>query len=108
MCSKCVRNLKKSEKILTNSYLCKTQVKKNFCLLFMTLKKRFNHAILLYGLLCPGGVLMFVCKDLLKGLDYECVAGQDTTEVTEVVTDSRKITKGCLFIPSLGFSTIFF
>ena len=48
---------------------------------------------------------MFVCKDLLKGLDYECVAGQDTTEVTEVVTDSRKITKGCLFICICGYKT---
>mgnify|MGYP002676408262 CR=1 FL=1 len=48
---------------------------------------------------------MFVCNDLLKGLDYECVAGQDTTEVTEVVTDSRKITKGCLFICICGYKT---
>lgn len=48
---------------------------------------------------------MFVCKDLLKGLDYECVAGQDTTEVTEVVIDSRKITKGCLFICICGYKT---
>lgn len=71
----------------------------------MTLKKSVNHAILLYGLLCPGGVFMFVCKDLLKGLDYECVAGQDTTEVTEVVIDSRKITKGCLFICICGYKT---
>lgn len=48
---------------------------------------------------------MFVCKDLLKGLTYECVKGKDTKEVTEVVIDSRKITPGCLFICICGYKT---
>lgn len=48
---------------------------------------------------------MFVCKDLLKGLRYDCVRGMDTTEVTEVVTDSRKVTGGCLFICITGYQT---
>ncbi len=48
---------------------------------------------------------MFVCKDLLKGLRYDCVRGRDTTEVTEVVTDSRKVTEGCLFICITGYRT---
>ena len=46
---------------------------------------------------------MFVCKDLLKNLTYECVRGNDTQEVTEVVIDSRKITPGCLFICISGY-----
>lgn len=46
---------------------------------------------------------MFVCKDLLKGLTYECVRGKDTQEITEVVIDSRKITPGCLFICICGY-----
>lgn len=48
---------------------------------------------------------MFVCKDLLKGLRYDCIRGVDTTEVTEVVTDSRKVTPGCLFICITGYQT---
>lgn len=46
---------------------------------------------------------MFGCKELMKGLRYECIRGKDTTEVTEVVTDSRKVTKGCLFICISGY-----
>lgn len=45
---------------------------------------------------------MFQCKDLLKGFDYECIRGSIDTEVSEVVNDSRKITKDCLFICIIG------
>ncbi len=41
---------------------------------------------------------MFQCKDLLSGLEYECIKGSTDTVVSEVVNDSRKITAGCLFI----------
>ena len=44
-------------------------------------------------------------KDLLKGLNYKCLLGDDNCEVTEVVNDSRKITPGCLFICISGYST---
>lgn len=37
-------------------------------------------------------------KELLAELTYECIRGTDDIEVTEVVYDSRKVTKGCLFI----------
>lgn len=41
-------------------------------------------------------------KDLLSNLEYECIAGTEETEVTEVVYDSRKVTPGCLFICIVG------
>jgi UDP-N-acetylmuramoyl-L-alanyl-D-glutamate--2,6-diaminopimelate ligase len=41
---------------------------------------------------------MFACRDLLKGFDYSCIRGTLEREVSEVVNDSRRITKGCLFI----------
>ncbi len=41
---------------------------------------------------------MIKCKDLLKGFTYECIKGSTDAEVSEVVNDSRKITKDCLFI----------
>lgn len=41
---------------------------------------------------------MFKCLDLLKGFEYECTKGNVGVEVSEVVNDSRKITKDCLFI----------
>ncbi|MDD6810290.1 MAG: UDP-N-acetylmuramoyl-L-alanyl-D-glutamate--2,6-diaminopimelate ligase [Lachnospiraceae bacterium] len=37
-------------------------------------------------------------KELLSGLEYQCVRGTEDTEVSEVVYDSRKVTPGCLFI----------
>lgn len=46
---------------------------------------------------------MFNCKELLHGLTYECVKGSTDREVTEVVYDSRKITKDCLFICICGY-----
>jgi UDP-N-acetylmuramoyl-L-alanyl-D-glutamate--2,6-diaminopimelate ligase len=41
---------------------------------------------------------MFKCVDLLRGFDYECIKGSTDVDVSEVVNDSRKITKDCLFI----------
>lgn len=37
-------------------------------------------------------------KELLAELKYECIRGTDDIGVTEVVYDSRKVTRGCLFI----------
>lgn len=37
-------------------------------------------------------------KDLLKGLNYQFIRGNLDVEVSEVVYDSRKVTKDCLFI----------
>lgn len=48
------------------------------------------------------GSWMYTCKDLLKGIDYECVKGSADVKVSEVVNDSRKITKDCLFICVTG------
>lgn len=41
---------------------------------------------------------MAVLKELLEGIVYRCVKGSTDTEITELVYDSRKITKGCLFV----------
>lgn len=41
---------------------------------------------------------MFALTDLLENLKYTCIRGSKDTVVTEVVYDSRKITKDCLFI----------
>lgn len=41
---------------------------------------------------------MKTIKELLNKLDYKCIVGDLDREVTQVVYDSRKITKGCLFI----------
>ncbi len=41
---------------------------------------------------------MFTCRNLLRGIEYECVRGSDEREISEVVNDSRKITRDCLFI----------
>lgn len=37
-------------------------------------------------------------KDLLTNLEYECIKGTEDIEVTDVIYDSRKVTKDCLFI----------
>lgn len=37
-------------------------------------------------------------KELLAELTYECIRGTEDIEVTEVIYDSRKVTKGSLFI----------
>ncbi len=44
------------------------------------------------------------CKELLKELSYECIRGTADREITEVVYDSRKISKGCLFICICGYN----
>lgn len=48
---------------------------------------------------------MFQCKELLKGITYECIKGTVDKEVSEVVYDSRKIVKDCLFICICGYNT---
>ncbi len=39
-----------------------------------------------------------VCRQLLSRISYTVIKGDDDTTVSEVVYDSRKITKGCMFI----------
>lgn len=48
---------------------------------------------------------MFRCEELLKGITYECIKGTVCREVSEVVYDSRKIVKDCLFICICGYNT---
>lgn len=48
---------------------------------------------------------MFQCKELLNGITYECIKGTVDKEVGEVVYDSRKIVKDCLFICICGYNT---
>ncbi len=45
---------------------------------------------------------MFALKELLQGFEYECVKGSVEKQISEVVTDNRKITKDCLFICVIG------
>lgn len=37
-------------------------------------------------------------RDLLSGLDYQCLMGDPDTEVTAVINDSRQVVPGCLFL----------
>lgn len=48
---------------------------------------------------------MFKCKELLEGITYECIKGTIDKEISEVVYDSRKIVKDCLFICICGYNT---
>lgn len=41
---------------------------------------------------------MMKCKELCKGFEYECIKGSMDVDVSEVVNDSRKVAKDCLFI----------
>lgn len=41
---------------------------------------------------------MYQCRELLGGFEYQCIKGSTDVEISEVVNDSRKITKDCLFI----------
>lgn len=41
---------------------------------------------------------MFLCKELIEKLEYTCIRGSVEAEVSAVVTDSRKIVPGCMFI----------
>lgn len=49
--------------------------------------------------------VMFRCEELLKGITYECIKGTVDRRVSEVVYDSRKIVKNCLFICICGYNT---
>lgn len=37
-------------------------------------------------------------RDLLENIEYECIQGTVDREVTEVVYDSRKVSRGCVFV----------
>lgn len=60
-------------------------------ILFKSIAKRMKGAL-------EGADEMAALKDLLQKIQYTCVQGNEETEITEVVYDSRKITEGCLFI----------
>lgn len=44
------------------------------------------------------------CSQLLEGLEYKCLQGDLSSEVTVVVNDSRKLEPGCMFICIKGAS----
>lgn len=46
---------------------------------------------------------MVWCKELLQKISWECIKGNADRMVSEVVYDSRKITKDCLFICICGY-----
>ena len=50
------------------------------------------------------GKNMFQCEELLKGLSYRCVRGSMNKSINEVVYDSRKISRDCLFICICGYN----
>lgn len=41
-------------------------------------------------------------SEIIKETDGKVLCGDANIEITDVVTDSRKITKGCLFVPLVG------
>lgn len=43
-----------------------------------------------------------ICKDLLGKVPYTVIRGDENTSISEVVYDSRKITKDCMFICIVG------
>ncbi len=45
-----------------------------------------------------GGRSMYQCSELLRGVEYECIKGSTKVDVSEVVNDSRRVTKDCLFL----------
>lgn len=47
-----------------------------------------------------GGKTMYL-TDLLKGLTYDCTTSTDV-EITDIIYDSRKVTKGCAFVCLCG------
>ena len=47
---------------------------------------------------------MFQCEELLQGITYECVRGTTDKQIGEVVYDSRKLKKDCLFICICGYN----
>lgn len=44
------------------------------------------------------------CRDVLEQLQYEVIKGSVDVEISEVVFDSRKVTKDCLFICIEGYT----
>ena len=46
---------------------------------------------------------MYQCKALLQKISWECIRGNADRTVSEVVYDSRKITRDCLFICICGY-----
>ena len=46
---------------------------------------------------------MYQCKDLLQKITYQSIRGKEDVSVSEVVYDSRKITKNCMFICICGY-----
>lgn len=48
---------------------------------------------------------MFKCEELLKGITYECIKGTTDRQISEVVYDSRKLVRDCLFICICGYNT---
>lgn len=48
---------------------------------------------------------MYEVTSLLEKLDYKCINDIPTQTVTEVVYDSRKVQKGCMFICIIGANT---
>ena len=47
---------------------------------------------------------MFQCEELLQGITYECIKGTTDKKISEVVYDSRKLVKDCLFICICGYN----
>lgn len=43
------------------------------------------------------------CEELLQGITYECIRGTIDKEISQVVYDSRKISRDCLFICICGY-----
>lgn len=48
---------------------------------------------------------MFWCEELLQDITYECIRGTIKREISEVVYDSRKVTRDSLFICICGYNT---
>ncbi len=44
------------------------------------------------------------CEELLQGITYECIKGTTDKEISQVVYDSRKLTRDCLFICICGYN----
>lgn len=44
------------------------------------------------------------CEELLQSITYECIKGTTDKEISQVVYDSRRLTKDCLFICICGYN----
>ena len=47
---------------------------------------------------------IYRCRDLLKGVAYECIKGNADVEISAVASDSRKIVEGCVFVCIQGIN----